>query len=152
MNIVRDLRISRAIGKGNYTIAIDQYLIYLEKNPDDSYRRSMLALCYFWNNDPRKAIEEAKQVVKFERHDFCMYTLMTKCYFKIEDHASGYKNACLAIANPPGPGLEIPKLISWIPGVKKAVLQTARDDWNDLGWIRKYRKWCEDELGYQYNN
>lgn len=148
LNVAAEFRIARAIGRGDYSAAIAEYEVLHAKNSDDLTTMPMLAHCHLWNDDPAKAIVVVQSIEKYEQLDFDMLNLLTQCYSELEDHESGYKYACSSLANPPDPTIDLPWPINMFARLRNAVNKDAQTSWRNLMWTQKYKKWCEDELGY----
>ena len=143
MNIFRELRISRAIEAGDFQKAIAEYEAELVKRPADLYTLELLAQCHFWNDEPQKSIDTIRRREQLEVLDFGMLSLSVKCLKELEDHKSGYIYACRCMKTPPSAAIEVPKLLNNIPGISGATLRVSQDEWRDLGWVKKYKEWCD---------
>ena len=149
MNLVRELRVARAIGSGNYPAAIAVYESALVKNPNDQSSMEFLALCHYWNNKPQNAIVLIERREKYGELEFDMLVLAVKCFSAVEDHKSAYNYACRCKNMPPDVASDFVKNTIFFSALKKPLLHNSQSNWRDLGWVREYKAWCENELGYR---
>ena len=143
------MSVSFAMATKDYNKAIATLEKELDRNPGDGFVRWELATCHLWNGEPDKAIQVLEPLEKNGNLDFDTFYLLARCHSELGDHSKAYSYACLAYANPPDTHISVPKILEWLPGIKEANRKGGQALWNNLVWIREYKVWCEENLGYR---
>jgi tetratricopeptide (TPR) repeat protein len=161
MSYLEELKASKAIGAGNYDIAIDLYKKRLEEDESDQDALSRLAMYYEWKGDMESAIQYANKRLAHNPRDFHTLLLAARYWSKNGNEDQTYNYACRALENVPrAKPHDIPKVIYWLckflsifkrfrglySEAKRSQSGYEKYYKENIEWARQYKEWYESKL------
>jgi hypothetical protein len=164
MSYLEELKASKAIGAGNYDIAIDIYKKRLEADESDQQALSEIAMCYGWKGDMESSMQYVNKLLAQNPANFHMLLLAAKYWSSKSNQAQTYNYACRALENVPSSKPEdIPKVIYWLckflsifkrfrglySAAKRSQSGYEKYYKENIQWARQYKEWYDSKLRSQ---
>ncbi len=158
--IIRDMKVSRAIGRSDYPTALRYLHEGMAAKGESTYYLSMIAYCHHWMGSDQEALDYGLRALAHDPCDLETLQLVTRIHRDRGEDERAYVYVCRALENPPKPLEDAPRFFIAVLRVLSIIFPRLRkvdtdksfhnfnkrqQDWQ--AWAEDWKEWYEKKFG-----